>query len=150
MSTRTPRIFSSKLLFSWVALSMSWCVKFFFPRCRTLHFSLLNSMSFLSAHFSSISKPNWMGAWYFGILATPPNSVSSANLMRVHSVPTSKLLMRMLKSHLLWKGLFLTCSSKLRLFSNFQTICLYIKNTPFGNCIDFKGTLFFEKKISVI
>lgn len=32
-------------------------MQLFWPRCRTLHLLLLNSMKFLSAHFSSRSKP---------------------------------------------------------------------------------------------
>ena len=56
VSTRTPRSFSAKLLSSWVALSIYWCMGLFFPRCRTLQFSLLNFMRSLSTHFPSLSR----------------------------------------------------------------------------------------------
>lgn len=35
----------------------------YFPRGRTQHFSLLNSMRFFSAHFSRLPRPLWVAAW---------------------------------------------------------------------------------------
>ncbi|KAK4828728.1 hypothetical protein QYF61_000719 [Mycteria americana] len=46
--------------------------------------------------FSSISRPLWMAAQPSGISATPPSFVSSVNLLKVHSAPTSRSLMKML------------------------------------------------------
>ncbi|XP_063211414.1 uncharacterized protein LOC134524983 [Chroicocephalus ridibundus] len=40
LSTRTPRSFSSELLPSMSAPNIYWCLAFFLPRCRTLHFSI--------------------------------------------------------------------------------------------------------------
>lgn len=41
-SAMTPMSFSAKLLCSWVCCSWCWCLEFFFPRCRTLHFQLFH------------------------------------------------------------------------------------------------------------
>ena len=76
--------FSDKLRFSWVDSSIYRCLGLFLPRCRTLHFPLLNFMRLLSAHFSSLSRSLWMAAQPYGISATPPSFVPSANLLRVH------------------------------------------------------------------
>lgn len=50
--------------------------------------SLLNLMRLLPDHFSSL--------WPSGLSASPPNFVSSTNLLRVHSVSSSKSIMMML------------------------------------------------------
>jgi len=42
VSTRSPGSFTAKLLSSWSAPSMRWCMGLFLPRRRTLHFSLWN------------------------------------------------------------------------------------------------------------
>jgi len=62
VSTRTPKYFSVKLLFSWAAPSINQCRGLFLPRYRTLHVSLLNFIRLLSAHFSSLSRSLWMAA----------------------------------------------------------------------------------------
>lgn len=54
LSTRTPWSFSAQLLSSWVAPSMSWYLELFLPMCKSLHFSLLNFMKFLSALFTHL------------------------------------------------------------------------------------------------
>lgn len=53
-STRTPRVFSVRLLSRWSAPSMYWCQGLFLPIGRTLHFPSLNCMRFLLAWFSSL------------------------------------------------------------------------------------------------
>ena len=90
VSTRTSSSFSAKLLSSWSAPSICWCMGLFLARCRTLHFSLLNFMRFLSANFSSLQRSLWMAAWPSGTSATPLSLVSSADLPRVHSAPSSR------------------------------------------------------------
>ncbi|KAK4806792.1 hypothetical protein QYF61_005588 [Mycteria americana] len=75
---------------------MYWCLGLFLPRGRTLPFPLLNFMRFLSAHFSSLFRSLWMAARSSAISATPPTFVSPANLLRVHSAPSSRSLMKML------------------------------------------------------
>ena len=59
-------------------------------RCRTLHFPLLSFMRFLSAHFCSVFRSICK--------TTAPSFSSSANLLRAHSVPLSRSLMKMLNS----------------------------------------------------
>lgn len=61
MSTKTPISFSAKLLSSWFSPSMYWCLGLFFHRCRTLQFSLLNFMRFLSTSLEF--PPNSPGCW---------------------------------------------------------------------------------------
>ena len=96
--TRTPRAFSAKLFRSWSAPSMYWCMDLFLPRCRTLHFPSLNFMRFLSAHSSSLLRSLGMAAQPSGVSATPRSLVSSAYFLRVHSVTTSRSVMKMLNS----------------------------------------------------
>ena len=47
VSTRTRRSIFTKLLSSLSSPSMYWCLGLFLPRCRTVHFPLLNFMRFL-------------------------------------------------------------------------------------------------------
>lgn len=64
------------------------------PQVYYFVFPLLNTMRFLSAHFSLS-----MAAWH-SMAATPSSWVSSANYLRVHSDPSSRSLMKMLN----WTG----------------------------------------------
>lgn len=66
----------------------------FTPSCRTLHTPLLKSVRFQFSHFFNLLMSLWMTAWPSGAATTPPNFVSSANLLRVHPVPVSRLLMK--------------------------------------------------------
>ena len=95
-STRITRSFSAKPLSSWSAPSLYWCLVLFLYRCRTLHFPLLNFMRFPSVHLSSLSRFLRMAAWPSGISGTPHSFVSSADLLKVHSVPSSRSSMKML------------------------------------------------------
>lgn len=52
VSTRSHRSFPDKLLSGWVDPSIYCCWELFLSRCRTLYFSLLNFVRFLSAHLS--------------------------------------------------------------------------------------------------
>ncbi|KAK4826847.1 hypothetical protein QYF61_011715 [Mycteria americana] len=70
----------------------------FIPRGRTWYFHLLNFMRFLSAHFSSLSRSLWMAARPSDVSATPPSFVSSRNLPRVCSAPSSRSLMKVLNN----------------------------------------------------
>lgn len=65
----------------------AWHLGLFLSRGRTWHFPLLSFMRFLPAHFSSLSRSLWMTAQTSGETDSPPSFVSSANLLRVHSVP---------------------------------------------------------------
>ena len=67
-------------------------------KCNTLHLALLHLMTLSWAHFSSLSRSPSMVSLPYIILTTPVSLMSSANLLRVHSIPQSKLLIKMLKS----------------------------------------------------
>lgn len=71
LTTRIPSSFSSELLSSWVAPSLSWCLGLLLSWCRTLHFHLWNIMRFLSAHFSSLSLSLWMAGQLTCTSASP-------------------------------------------------------------------------------
>lgn len=62
LSTGTPRSLSRMLLFSWSALSIYWCARWFLPMCRIWHLPLLNCLRFLSAHFFSLLRSLLMAA----------------------------------------------------------------------------------------
>lgn len=85
-SIRTSRSFSAKLLSTEEATITHWCMGMLLPRCRTLQFSLLNLMTFLLTHLRSF----WMAALPSTVTATPPSLVSPANLLRLHSAPSSR------------------------------------------------------------
>ena len=95
-STSTPRSLSAELLHSRSAPSLYWCMGLFLPRCRTPHLPLCNLIRFLSAQLSSLFRSHWMAAQPASVFATPPSFVSPANLLRGHSVPTSRSLMKKL------------------------------------------------------
>jgi len=90
-STRTPRSLSAELLSA--GQPPYWSMGLFLPRGRTLHLPLWNFTGFLCAQLSSLSRSRWMAAQLSGVSATPPSFVSSANSLRVHSVPSSRSLM---------------------------------------------------------
>lgn len=52
--------------------------------CRTLQLSLLNSMEFPSAYFSSLSRSLWMTLRHSVVSVTPHSFASSANVIRLH------------------------------------------------------------------
>lgn len=88
------QVLSAKLLFSQSALSMECCLELFLPRGRTLHFPLLNFMRLLPSDVSSLPWFMSMIAHQSGLLATPPSFVLFVNLLKVHSVPSSRSLMK--------------------------------------------------------
>lgn len=85
-----------EFLSSWVAAPIYWGLVYFLPRCKTLHFPLLNFMMFLSSHFSSLLRYIWKTAWPFGHPSTLSSFVTGVNLLIVHSAISSKSLMKML------------------------------------------------------
>ena len=64
------------------------------PAQHPLHFPLLNCMRSLSAHLSSLPRCLRIAARPPGLSATPPSLVSSANLLRVCSAPSSRPLIK--------------------------------------------------------
>ncbi|KAK4822069.1 hypothetical protein QYF61_009330 [Mycteria americana] len=85
-STGTPKSFSAGLLSIPSSPSL----------CRTLHLPLLDLMRFTQAHFSSLSRSLWMTSRPSAVSTAPLSLVSSANLLRVHSISLSMSLMRIL------------------------------------------------------
>ena len=96
LSTRKRRSYSAGLLSSWTAPNLYWCIRLFLPRCRTLYLPFLNPVRFLSSHFSCLSRFHWMTAQPSGLSANPPGFLSSSNLLSVDSIPSSRLLVKML------------------------------------------------------
>lgn len=72
-----PRCFSTKLLFNCLPHSISWCLGFFPPRCRTSHFSILH-FTCAFVQFTSLSRSLWMEAQVSGVSTPPISSVSFA------------------------------------------------------------------------
>lgn len=64
----------------------------FLPRDSTLCLSLLYVIRFLLACSCSISRLPWMAAWSSRVPICSLNLVSSANLIRVNSIPSSRSL----------------------------------------------------------
>jgi len=99
-ATKTPRSLSTELLCSRSAPSLYWCIGLLLPRCRTLHLPLLKFIMFLCAQLCSLSRSPCMAAQRSVVSATLPSLVSSANLLRIHSVPSSRSLMKLNKTGL--------------------------------------------------
>lgn len=68
----------------------------FLPEWRTWHFSLLNYLSSLSAHFNRLSRNLWMAAQSSYSAAIPPSYTPPAALMRVPSAPSPRSSVKML------------------------------------------------------
>ncbi|KAM9656072.1 uncharacterized protein ACIBXB_008597 [Morphnus guianensis] len=65
-------------------------------KCRTRHLALLNLIQLASAHPSSLSRSLCRAFLPSSRSTLPPNLVSSANLLTVHSIPLSKSLIKTL------------------------------------------------------
>jgi len=83
-STRTPRSFSSGLPSRTAPSRLYICLGFLWPKCKTLHFAVLNLIRFTQAHLSNLLRPLWMASLPSTVPTTPLSLVSSANLLRVH------------------------------------------------------------------
>jgi len=55
--------------------------------CRTLYLAFLNLVRFTQVHFLSLSRSLWIAFCHSGTSTAPLRLVSSANLLRVHSIP---------------------------------------------------------------
>jgi len=93
-STRTTSP-SSQVYSQGVLLSLYTYLGLSQSKCNTLHLALLNLFQFNQVHFSSLSRDYWMAS--LPSLAAL-SLVSSANLLRAHSIPLSMSLIRMLRS----------------------------------------------------
>jgi len=96
-STRTPRFSSAGLLSVSSSPSLYTYLGLLRPKCNTLRLALLNLTRFLCAHFLSKSMFLWMASLSSTVSAAPLIVVSSANLLRVHSILLSMSVIKMLK-----------------------------------------------------
>lgn len=67
----TPRHSSAKLLACWSAPSLYWCIGLVLPWYRTWHSLLVNLLTFLFAHFSSLSRSLWTAPQLSGVSSFP-------------------------------------------------------------------------------
>jgi len=96
-AARTPKSFltglfsrcSSSILYKYLGLPQ--------PKCKILHFVLLNLIRFMRFHLSLLSSP-WMASLPSAVSTVPHCLVSSADLLQVHSITSSISLIKMLKS----------------------------------------------------
>lgn len=88
LSTRISKTFSAKLLSSQLATCLSCYMELLHPRHWTWHLPLLKFMRFI-----------WRAALPFpGYWQLCPSLISSIYLLRVHSIPWSRLLTKTLSS----------------------------------------------------
>ena len=81
---------SSPNLFTY--LGSSW------HNCNILYLALLSLIWFIWAHFSNFSRSLWVTSLPSIVSVAPLYLVSSANLLRVHSIPLSQSLIKMSKN----------------------------------------------------
>lgn len=62
--------FSAKRISSWFVSSLWWWMRLFLPRCRALHFPLLEIMRSLLTYFSSLPRSLWKAAQPFSVSIT--------------------------------------------------------------------------------
>lgn len=124
---------TAKVLIYWVSPSTYWWMGLFLPWFRTCPFSCWTSLSFLltcSCHGPS----GWQhDSLVYQPLHLAPTFVSSANLQRAHSAPSSGMLMEILNrirpspdpwGTLLVPGLWLDCASDVQtVFSVPHCVC---------------------------
>ncbi|CAM9960428.1 unnamed protein product, partial [Bubo scandiacus] len=72
------------------------CWGLLWPKCSTRHLALLKLMQLALAHHSSLSRSLCRASLPLSRSTLPPNLVSSANLLRVHSIPSSRSSIKML------------------------------------------------------
>ena len=66
-------------------------------RCRTQHLALLNFIQLASAHWSSLSRSSCRAFLHSSRSTHAPNMVSSVNLLRLHSITSSRSSIKILK-----------------------------------------------------
>lgn len=94
LSTWTFRSFSAELLLREFAADSLGCEESFHPRCRNFH--LLPEVP-VSPSLQPV-QVLWRAALPSSMLTSPPSFVLSASLLRGHSVPLSKSIMKTLHS----------------------------------------------------
>lgn len=79
-------------------------------KVQDLVVSLVELHKLPAAQFSSLFRSLWTAAQPSAVSTTPPSSMPSANLLRVHSVPSSRSLMKRLQYWLQYQPLEYTTS----------------------------------------
>jgi len=98
LSTNTPRSFSTGQLSSHSSPGLQHCMGLLWPKCRTWHLALLNLIQLTLAHRSSLSRSLCRAFLPPSRSTLPPSLVSSASLLREHSVPSSRSLIKTLNN----------------------------------------------------
>ena len=96
LPTSIPKSFLVGLLSIHSLPSLYWYWGLPWPRCRTLHLALLTFMRFTLAQSSSLSGSRWMATLRSRVSTASHSLLSSAKLLRVHSIPLSMSLMMIL------------------------------------------------------
>ena len=86
-STNTAKYFSWGQLSSYSLPSLYLCLWLPQSRCKSLHLTFLNFVRSAWAYLSSLPKSLWMASLPSRESTAPLSSVSSANMLRVHSIP---------------------------------------------------------------
>ena len=73
------------------------CLELPRPKRKTLPFALLNLIRFARAYLSNLSRSLWMASLPSAVSTAPHSMVSSAILLRVHSITSSMPLIKMLE-----------------------------------------------------
>lgn len=89
LSNGTPRSVYAKLLPRQSVPSLYWCLGLCIPWYRTFHLLSLIFMEAQLAHFSGLLRFPWRVALLSIILTVPSKVVSSVDLLKVHSLPSS-------------------------------------------------------------
>lgn len=95
LSMRIPKTFSAKRLSALCIHNIHWCTELFLPRCRTFCFPLLNSIGFPFA-FSPVCYDRLNSSKTILSINHSSQLLSSANLLTMYLVPSSRSLPKML------------------------------------------------------
>lgn len=96
LSASTCRSFAVRQLSSHSSPNLYHCIGLFWSKCRTHHLVLLYVIQTNAAHRPSLSKSLCWKVGRFCSLTVPPNLVSPVNLLRMHSILSSRLLKKIL------------------------------------------------------
>jgi len=150
-STSTPRSISSTQSSRHSAPSWQWCLGLLWPKCRTQHLILLNPIPLASAQLSNLSRSLCKASVPSGRSTLPASLVSSANLLRVHSIPSSRSSVKILKRT---ENIFFSCTVLWYCLTAFFFLAEKTKQKPLEHWkkVQFSthSTLRFECEDSVI
>jgi len=95
--TNTPRSFSSEQFSIHFSPGLYHCMGLLWPKCGIYHFPLLNALQLDASHWSRLFRSLCAAFLHSSRSMLSPNLVLSVNLLRVHSIPPSVSLMKILK-----------------------------------------------------